>query len=85
MYFLLLGVAMVVLKYLGVSPFLDWPWWVVLVPFGLALAWWSWADSSGYTKRKQMERENRKNKERLERRKDAITNMNSNTANKKRR
>ena len=21
-----------------------WSWWVVLTPFGLAVAWWAWAD-----------------------------------------
>jgi small Trp-rich protein len=34
----------------------------VLTPFALAVAWWAWADSSGYTKRKAMEREERPRK-----------------------
>ena len=83
MYLLLLGIAMGVLKYMEVEPFASWPWWVALIPFALAVLWWRWADTSGYTKRKQMERENRKNQERLERRREAITNINS--AGKKKR
>ena len=38
-------------------------------PFGLAVAWWAWADSSGYTKRKAMQRENAKRQERIDRHK----------------
>ena len=56
MYLLLLGIVMAVLKYMAVEPFAGWPWWVALIPFALAVVWWKWADSSGYTKRKQMER-----------------------------
>jgi small Trp-rich protein len=82
MYLLLLGVALVVLKYMEISPFAAWAWWMVLIPFGLALAWWSWADSSGYTKRKSVDRENKKHQERLERRREAITNVNSNSSKK---
>ncbi len=82
MYLLLLGVALVVLKYMEISPFVTWAWWMVLIPFGLALAWWSWADSSGYTKRKSVDRENKKHQERLERRREAITNVNSNSSKK---
>ena len=84
MYFLLLGVAFAVMKYMEISPVAAWPWWAVLVLFGLAVAWWSWADSSGYTKRKSVERENRKHQGRLARRRDAITNLNSNTSKKDR-
>jgi small Trp-rich protein len=49
-----------------------WPWWVVLAPFGLAVAWWSWADASGYTKRKEMEREDAKRQARIDRNRDAM-------------
>ncbi len=66
-----------VLHLMEVEPFVTWPWWVALIPFGLAAVWWKWADSSGYTKRKQMELEIRKNKERQVRRRDAITNINA--------
>lgn len=72
MYFLALGVILLALKYLAIGPVADWSWWWVLAPFALAVAWWYWADSSGYTKRKAMERENKRRQARIERNKDAI-------------
>jgi len=72
MYFLALGVILLALKYLAIGPVADWNWWWVLAPFALAVAWWYWADSSGYTKRKAMERENKRRQARIERNKDAI-------------
>ena len=44
----------------------------MLAPFGLAVVWWYWADASGYTKRKAMERENLRKQERIDRNKEAI-------------
>ena len=44
----------------------------MLAPFALAVAWWSWADSSGYTKRKAMEREDARRQARIDRNKEAI-------------
>ena len=51
MYFLIIGIAALVMKYLEFGPVSSLPWWAVLSPFGMAIAWWAWADSSGYTKR----------------------------------
>lgn len=72
MYFLGIGLIALVLKYLEWEPMLALSWWWVLLPFALAVAWWSWADASGYTKRKAMERENRRMGERRERTKQAL-------------
>ena len=72
MYFLGLGVVLLVMKYLEIGPVTGWSWWIVLTPFGLAVAWWAWADSSGYTKRKAMEREVRRREDRIDRHKTAI-------------
>jgi len=72
MYFLVLGVALMVMKYLEAGPVAAWSWWWVLSPFALAVVWWMWADSSGYTKRKAMERENEKRQGRIDRNKEAI-------------
>ncbi len=80
MYFLGLGLVLLALKYLELGPVAGWDWWVVLLPFGLAMAWWAWADSSGYTKRKAMQRENARRDDRIERNKTAIG-----TSTKKRR
>jgi small Trp-rich protein len=72
MYLLGLGIVLLAMKYLEVAPVVAWNWWVVFAPFGLAIAWWAWADSSGYTKRKSMERENLRKQKRIDRNKEAI-------------
>jgi small Trp-rich protein len=72
MYFLILGVVLLAMKYLEIGPVAAWSWWWIFAPFALAIAWWYWADSSGYTKRKAMERENEKRQARIDRNKDAI-------------
>lgn len=72
MYFLGLGIVLLAMKYFALWPVDAWSWWLVFAPFGLAVAWWAWADSSGYTKRKAMERENARKNDRIERNKTAI-------------
>jgi small Trp-rich protein len=58
MYFVGLGLALLLMKYLALGPVANWSWLWVLSPFALAVAWWAWADASGYTKKRAMEREN---------------------------
>jgi small Trp-rich protein len=47
-------------------------WWWLLVPLGLAVAWWTLADASGYTKGKLTEREAKRQADRLERRREQL-------------
>jgi small Trp-rich protein len=56
MAFLVLGVLLGLLKLFDIGPPAAWSWWVVLAPFGFAVLWWAWADWSGYTKRKEMDK-----------------------------
>ena len=72
MYFLGLGIILLAMKYLEIGPVAVWDWWLVLAPFGLAVVWWAWADASGYTKRKAMEREDARRQARIDRSKTAI-------------
>jgi small Trp-rich protein len=72
MYLLGLGIVLLALKYLEIAPVAVWSWWVVLAPFGLAVIWWQWADASGYTKRRAMEREEKKVQDRLDRNRAAL-------------
>jgi small Trp-rich protein len=72
MYFLGLGVVLLALKYLEIGPVALWSWWVVLAPFALAVAWWAWADATGYTKRKAVEREERRKQARIDKTRDAM-------------
>lgn len=57
MYFVGLGLVLLALKFMEIGPVAAWAWWIVLSPFALAVGWWTWADATGYTKRKAMERE----------------------------
>ncbi len=72
MYLLGLGLVLLVMKYLEVGIVANWDWWVVLLPFGLAVLWWAWADGTGYTKKKAMEQENARRQARIDRNHEAI-------------
>jgi small Trp-rich protein len=72
MYLLGIGIVLLVLKYLEIEPVAAWSWWIVLAPFGLAVAWWAWADWSGYTKKKAMEKENAKKQARIDKSRAAM-------------
>jgi small Trp-rich protein len=72
MYLLGIGIVLLALKYLEIGPVAAWSWWVVLSPFALAVAWWTWADMSGYTKRKVVERENARRQARIDKSKEKL-------------
>lgn len=72
MYLLGLGIVLLLLKYLEIGVVATLDWWLVLAPFALAVAWWAWADASGYTRRKAMERENKRREARIDRSRTAI-------------
>ena len=72
MYLLGLGIIFLVLKYAEIGPVAAWSWWWVLAPFALAVIWWAWADSTGYTKRKAMERDDQRRDARRQRTKNAL-------------
>jgi len=72
MYFLGIGIVLLVLKYLEIGPVAAWSWLIVFLPFGLAVAWWAWADATGYTKRKAMEREDKRRLARIEKNRVAM-------------
>lgn len=72
MYMLGIAVLGVFLKYMEVGPFAAIDWWWYLVPFGLTMAWWMWADASGYTRRRAMERMDLRKQERINKNKEAM-------------
>ncbi len=67
MAFLLLGLLTLAMKLAEFGPVAAWSWWLVLAPFGLAVAWWVYADSSGLTQRRAMARMERTKAERRDR------------------
>ncbi|KQU81548.1 MULTISPECIES: TIGR04438 family Trp-rich protein [unclassified Rhizobacter] len=56
MYFVVLGVLLLVMKMAEVGPAAEWGWLAILWPFAAAIAWWIFADTTGYTKRKEIEK-----------------------------
>ncbi|SFM46823.1 TIGR04438 family Trp-rich protein [Variovorax sp. OV329] len=77
MWFLGLGILAIALKLLEIGPVANWSWLVVLAPFGLAMAWWAWADWSGYTKRKAVQREDERKQDRIERQRSQLGMLNA--------
>ena len=72
MYLLGLGVILLLLKWQEIGVVADWSWWWVLAPFAGAMLWWTWADWSGYTKRKAMERDDQRRLDRINRHREAL-------------
>lgn len=72
MLFLILGLALMALKVFEIGPVAALSWWWVLAPFALAALWWTWADASGYTKRKAMEKEMERKQARIDRQRAAM-------------
>ena len=72
MYTLVLGILLIMLKYLEVSPVVNWTWWWVLSPLAVTAAWWAWADASGYSKRKAMEKMDQGKQDSIKRPKESM-------------
>ena len=72
MYFLILGLVLLAMKYLEFGPVANWSWTVVLAPFALAALWWAWADWSGYSKKKAMERMDKRKQDRIDKQREAM-------------
>jgi len=72
MYLLILGIGLLIWNLNRIGLVLDNSWWWVLAPFALAVAWWAWADTSGYTKRKAMEAMEKKKQDRIDRQRESL-------------
>lgn len=72
MAFMLLGLALLALKFAEIGPVALWSWWVVLAPFGLAVAWWAYADGTGLTQRRAIAKMEKRKAERRQRDMEAL-------------
>jgi small Trp-rich protein len=72
MWFLGLGLLLMFLKYNEMTMVAQWSWWVVMSPLALAVVWWAWADWSGYTKRKAVEKMDKVAKDRREKTREKL-------------
>lgn len=77
MWLLMIGLLGVVLKLLDVGFVANIAWWIILIPFALAVVWWTWADASGYTKRKVMEKEDARRQDRIDRQRSKLGMLNA--------
>ena len=83
MYFLLIGIVALALKYLEIGPVATWSWFIVLSPFALAVLWWWYADASGYTKKKEVEKMEKRKQDRIDKSRDAMGMLSAKSRNKK--
>ena len=72
MYLLGLAIVLSLLKVAEIGPVAAWSWWIILGVYGAAVAWWAWADASGYTKRKAMEKMEQRKQDRINRQRQAM-------------
>lgn len=72
MWFIVLGVLLVAMKLADFGPVAVWDWWWVLSPFAAAAAWWAYADSTGLTKKREMDKLEDKKLERRRRAMEAL-------------
>ncbi|MBI3155327.1 MAG: TIGR04438 family Trp-rich protein [Burkholderiales bacterium] len=72
MAFLILGLALLAMKVAAFGPVAVWSWWAVLAPFGLAAAWWAFADATGLTKRRAADKFEQRKAERRKRDMEAL-------------
>jgi small Trp-rich protein len=61
----IVGVLLLAAWFFEIGPVGTWPWWVLPIPFGMAMVWWSFADNTGLTKKRAMQKmEDRKQQRR---------------------
>jgi small Trp-rich protein len=72
MYLVVLGVFFLAMKLAEWGPVAGWSYWVVLMPFGAAAVWWTYADKSGWTQRQAMDKMEARKDERRRKNLDAL-------------
>ncbi len=63
----LIGALLLACKMADWGPVAGWSWWIVLAPFGLAVAWWQFSDATGLTQRKAMDKMEQRKADRRDR------------------
>jgi small Trp-rich protein len=67
-----IGTLLLLAKLAEFGPTANWSWWVVLAPFAGAILWWQFADSTGWTQRRAIDKMERRKAERREKAMDAL-------------
>lgn len=76
MWFVGLGVLLLVMNLADIGPVGAWTWaddwWLLLAPFACAVIWWAWTDATGWNQRKAMEKMANKREVRRQKSLDAL-------------
>ena len=64
MVFVVVGVLLLLMKLADFGPVGTWSWWLVLSPFAVAALWWWWADTTGWTKQREINKMEEKKRQR---------------------
>ena len=77
MYLLIVAVILTLLKWQNIEPVASWSWLIIIGVYAATAVWWTVADSTGFTKRKAIEREDKVKNDRTERHREALRGVNS--------
>lgn len=72
MFFVLVGVVLVLMRWQEVGPVATWSWWWVLLPFALAAAWWHMSDAMGLTRKREMDKQDQRKEDRRRKAMEAL-------------
>lgn len=72
MVMVVIGVLLLVAKLAEIGPTADWSWWIVAAPFVAAVLWWQFADSTGLTQRRAMQKMDDRKAQRRDRALEAL-------------
>jgi small Trp-rich protein len=72
MWFVVIGCALLTMKLTDFGFAAVWSWGWILLPFGLAVVWWAFADATGLTKRREMDKMEERKHERRRRHMEAL-------------
>lgn len=72
MILLVVGLLLLGAKIAGYEPVAAWSWWVIGAPFAGAVLWWAFADASGLTRRRAMQKMDERKEKRRDRSLEAL-------------
>lgn len=72
MFFLIIGVILLALKVAEIGPFATLSWWWVAAPFVVTVLWWEFADGTGLTRKRAMQKMEERKAARRERDMEAL-------------
>jgi small Trp-rich protein len=72
MWMLVIGLLLLAAKVADIGPTAAWSWWAVAAPFIAAAVWWQFADATGLTRRRAMQKMDERKEQRRDRALEAL-------------